>query len=269
MNLFSDDYLMHHGILGQKWGVRRFQNPDGTRTEAGKKRYSLRDDIDYAAKEELKTNRYQTSASNSTYRDASDASLYRQKVADRLQRPVSLPKETVDKILSYGQQATDCSNKLATTFAKEATAATQSPAFKKDLESRLHSEFGNGCDDKEYFDMVVQEHYEDMLMDSKYSPKTQKAMDDMNKAIDSYYKECKNAANAIVSYIGDAPVATVSGQSVKRSDVINNRILKDTDGAWVSYLARHGAEYAMWDNDGVPSTYPYTMDEYNSKFANK
>lgn len=33
------DFLAHHGIKGQKWGVRRFQNPDGTRTEAGKKRY--------------------------------------------------------------------------------------------------------------------------------------------------------------------------------------------------------------------------------------
>lgn len=32
-------YLAHHGILGQKWGVRRFQNPDGTYTDAGKKRY--------------------------------------------------------------------------------------------------------------------------------------------------------------------------------------------------------------------------------------
>lgn len=33
------NYLEHHGILGMKWGIRRYQNPDGTLTEAGKKRY--------------------------------------------------------------------------------------------------------------------------------------------------------------------------------------------------------------------------------------
>jgi hypothetical protein len=33
-----DNYLEHHGIKGQKWGVRRYQNKDGTLTAAGKKR---------------------------------------------------------------------------------------------------------------------------------------------------------------------------------------------------------------------------------------
>lgn len=40
MRLISEsDYIAHHGIKGQKWGVRRYQNADGTLTEAGKKRY--------------------------------------------------------------------------------------------------------------------------------------------------------------------------------------------------------------------------------------
>ena len=34
------DFLMHYGVSGQKWGVRRYQNEDGSLTPEGKERYN-------------------------------------------------------------------------------------------------------------------------------------------------------------------------------------------------------------------------------------
>lgn len=41
------DYLAHHGILGMKWGVRRFRSKDGSLTGAGRRRYRSVDDLKY------------------------------------------------------------------------------------------------------------------------------------------------------------------------------------------------------------------------------
>lgn len=42
------DELRHHGIKGQRWGVRRFQNADGSLTTAGKKRLEKAEKKDIA-----------------------------------------------------------------------------------------------------------------------------------------------------------------------------------------------------------------------------
>ena len=40
---YEDNYLAHHGIKGQRWGIRRFQNEDGTLTAEGKQKYLIND----------------------------------------------------------------------------------------------------------------------------------------------------------------------------------------------------------------------------------
>lgn len=56
----EDAILIHHGIKGQRWGVRRYQNADGSLTAAGKKRYT---------KEEKKEIRKERKELNNKYKE--------------------------------------------------------------------------------------------------------------------------------------------------------------------------------------------------------
>ena len=63
---FSDEdisVLKHHGILGMKWGVRRYQNEDGSYTEEGRRHYGM----DINDKDTRKTKKMKTD-----YKELSD-----------------------------------------------------------------------------------------------------------------------------------------------------------------------------------------------------
>lgn len=52
-----DQELTHHGIRGQKWGRRRYQNPDGSLTPAGRKRYGVESNYERSRGEHNKPNK--------------------------------------------------------------------------------------------------------------------------------------------------------------------------------------------------------------------
>lgn len=88
----DSNFLSHHGIKGQKWGLRRFQNPDGSLTAEGRQRYGKY--ADATEKQQWKkTSLYEKqSARNESFWDKK-----RKQRADKLQKAIN-DNETADVI---------------------------------------------------------------------------------------------------------------------------------------------------------------------------
>lgn len=252
--------LYHHGILGQKWGIRRFQNSDGSLTAEGRKRYGLTERIDLAAKQRYSN--YKNDNKSTAAWDVAYSVKQQGEATEEIKNAAEKIKNQIDSIV-------ELTNKTFDIAEREAKAAIKSPEFKKEFEKRLYENFGNGCDDDEEFDWVKREIFEEII--TKYCPKylaSQKKLDD---AKDHYLSDCKKAADALIKDIGDKTILSIKNESVKYSDIVDKLIYYESRGDAISRLFRHPEETFEYATEDIGYTkdypLPITMDEYNKKYG--
>lgn len=115
-------YIYHHGIKGMKWGIRRFQNKDGSLTSAGKKRYGMtKKQVKRAIRKSGNENRTRVSEKAANELDSSarftKASKKATEIAKRLNEKYS--EKDYSSIRALSHVADSESQKIGEKYAKE------------------------------------------------------------------------------------------------------------------------------------------------------
>lgn len=243
-------YLMHHGVEGQKWGVRRWQNPDGSLTPAGREHYGL-SSLDMNAK-------------------------YR--VKDRTTRMTKYMEERKQLMKSLKQQG-KLDNKGADKASKKEIKSAME-AGKKEIDNYLLSKYGEQTvkDVKTEKAIVTGTVVTTAVLASAYAGSVIYAKTDMMKKeqfMDEYYRRIRGQAGFEGRGYQNSPGATEDYEITPETRVFrvsgdkSENLGTKTEGAYVTTNRKDAAIYDRFlpvrDKDGnVVSDAKKYRNEYKS-----
>ena len=239
--VYSDE-LYHHGIIGQKWGVRRYQNPDGTLTAEGKARYT------------------------------------KQEIKDDFNRKIESEPERVKSIKRQGEKIVKLANSLGKKYKQAFSKAKEdfSEEDEKVIWDKLHKEFGNGSDDNELFEMVATDYVTNHVKE-KVDKQLKTDIEDFKKAQDDYWREIDAFTSEFFKKYENAKVVEPGLWGWKETNekidklIINNELGFNLGTSTPSYIFRHFDDYWVYENglykagDNIVNSY-FTQEKYNEKY---